>query len=173
MGRELGCSASRQTAAYRIVGRNSSTARTRSATAPRGGFSPRLSGYGMVPVLSPPSHPQGDAVRRGRRGSVVIRPGIPNAAKNRRHCRFVVDDSANVTIRCRINDFRDTTGLELLLIRRFTLVLAIGQCPFRVHRVILVVGRLLPVFPCKRTSLGSAAMSQRCHKPTSLFSRPK
>jgi len=30
------------------------------------------------------------------------------------------------------------------------------------NRVILVVGRLLPVFPWKRTSSGSVAISQRC-----------
>ena len=38
------------------------------------------------------------------------------------------------------------------------------ECPFGVNRVILVVGRLLPVFPWKRTSSGSVAMSQRCQK---------
>jgi hypothetical protein len=37
-------------------------------------------------------------------------------------------------------------------------------CPSRVNRVILVVGRLLPVFPWKRTSSGSVAMSQRCQQ---------
>src|SRR5206468_7718963 len=36
-----------------------------------------------------------------------------------------------------------------------------SQCPFRVIRVIVVVGRLLPVFPWKRTSSGPVAMSQR------------
>jgi len=35
-----------------------------------------------------------------------------------------------------------------------------------VNRVILVVGRLLPVFPWKRTSSGSVAMSQRCRQAT-------
>ena len=38
-----------------------------------------------------------------------------------------------------------------------------GQLPLWVIRVLLVVGRLLPVFPRKRTSLGPVAMSQRCH----------
>jgi hypothetical protein len=32
-------------------------------------------------------------------------------------------------------------------------------CPFRVNRVILVIGRLLPGFPLKRTSSGPGAMS--------------
>ena len=33
--------------------------------------------------------------------------------------------------------------------------------PFRVNRVTLAVGRLLPVFPCKRTSSGQVSMSQK------------
>ena len=37
-----------------------------------------------------------------------------------------------------------------------------GRTIHWVNRVILVVGRLLPVFPWKRTSLGPVAMSQRC-----------
>jgi hypothetical protein len=37
---------------------------------------------------------------------------------------------------------------------------------FRVNRVILPVGRLLPVFPWKRTSSGPVAMSQRCQEET-------
>jgi len=39
-----------------------------------------------------------------------------------------------------------------------------GRCPPWVHRVILVVGRSLPVFPWKRTLSGSVAMSEKCHE---------
>src|SRR5437773_2997091 len=41
-----------------------------------------------------------------------------------------------------------------------------GKCLSWVNRVILVVGRLLPVFPWKRTSSGPVAMSQRCQMQT-------
>ena len=47
------------------------------------------------------------------------------------------------------------------LLNRKTGLLANFRCG--VIRVLLVVGRLLPVFPRKRTSLGPVAMSQRCH----------
>ena len=36
------------------------------------------------------------------------------------------------------------------------------------NRVILAVGRLLPVFPRKRTSSGPVGMSQNCQKATLL-----
>jgi hypothetical protein len=45
----------------------------------------------------------------------------------------------------------------------------LGPCPVRVNRVILVVGRLLPVLPWKRTSSGPVAMSQRCQYATSAL----
>ena len=35
------------------------------------------------------------------------------------------------------------------------------------NRVTLAVGRLLPVFPCKRTSSGPVSMSQKCQRATS------
>jgi hypothetical protein len=44
-----------------------------------------------------------------------------------------------------------------------------AACPIGVNRVILVVGRLLPVFPWKRTSPRMVGMSQRCQEPTSLM----
>jgi hypothetical protein len=37
------------------------------------------------------------------------------------------------------------------------------SCRLRVNRVILVVGRLLPVLLWKRTLSGSVAMSEKCH----------
>jgi hypothetical protein len=45
------------------------------------------------------------------------------------------------------------------------------SCPKQVSRVILVVGRLLPVFPWKWTSSGPIAMSQRCQTRKCLMSR--
>jgi hypothetical protein len=45
---------------------------------------------------------------------------------------------------------------------RFCEGLRAGRCRRWVNHVILVVSRLLPVFPWKRTSSGLVAMSQRC-----------
>jgi hypothetical protein len=41
-----------------------------------------------------------------------------------------------------------------------------AECPLRVFRVILAVGRLLPVLPGKQTFSATVGMSQRCHQET-------
>jgi hypothetical protein len=41
---------------------------------------------------------------------------------------------------------------------------AATECPKWVNRVILAVGRRLPIFPRKRTSPRPVGMSQTCHK---------
>ncbi len=59
----------------------------------------------------------------------------------------------------------DKLLLRTIACRAARVVQAVG-CPGWVNRVILVVGRLLPVLHRKRTSPGSVAMSQRCQQRT-------
>jgi hypothetical protein len=86
--------------------------------------------------------------------------------RNQVHLRNQTGDGVAVHQQC---SGCEATGCERIDVSRS--IDAVGwfslQCLLWVNRVTLTARRSLPVFPCKRTSSGPVAMSQKCHIQTS------